>query len=335
MAKYIIANNNITFFHNGRPVSVQKGSTQYAKVLKAFDLPADKQDQAIADILDAPIIEMKKAKAAGFEFSNEGIKVGGELVPAVLANKVNRLREEGLPFNLFLNFWANLKQNPSFTVINDTGFLDFLEYKELPITEDGCFLAYKGLDEKYWSIRGNTATKVLKGKTNAGGHIYNGIGESILVERSSVDDNRNNTCSFGVHVGSLDYAKGWARGKVVVVKINPKHVVSVPTDCSCQKLRCCGYDVISEFVQEITVAATTSKGEAIVDESQADLSAFEKRIQAYLDKKYSQGENYVTISQIRNSFSPDYPDKKRVLAALNSLGYVWRTEIGGKEYVEL
>lgn len=332
--KYIVSKNNITFFHNGRPVNVQKGTSQYAKILKAFDLPEREQDEAIVQILDAPIIEMKKAKAAGFEFTSQGIKVDGEFVPTVLANKVNRLREEGLPFNLFLNFWANLKQNPSFTVINDTGFLDFLEYKELPITEDGCFLAYKGLDKNYWSIKGNLETKVLKGKTDAYGHIFNGIGETILVERSSVDDNRNNTCSYGVHVGSLDYAKGWAQGKVVVVKVNPKHVVSVPTDCSCQKLRCCGYEVISEFVQEITAAATTEKGEEIVDKSRQDLDAFTQRVKNYLSKKAKQGHDGVLMVQIRNSFSPEYPDKKRILAAVESLGYIW-TGTDGKERVLL
>jgi hypothetical protein len=217
-----------------------------------------------------------------------------------------------------------------------TELYDFLAYKELPITEDGCFLAYRGLQANFYSKRGNKNTKVLKGKVNSAGQIYNGVGEEIEIQRNNVDDNRDMTCSVGVHAGSFDYAKDWNDGKLVVVKINPKDVVSVPRDYNCQKLRCCAYVVVSEVEEEIVTPATTSKGEAIVDESQASLSAFEKRIQAYLDKKYSQGENYVTISQIRNSFSPDYPDKKRVLAALNSLGYVWRRiEFDGKEYVEL
>lgn len=333
MAKYIVAKNNITFFHNGRPVNVQKGSTQYAKVLKAFDLPESEQDAAIAEILDAPKFETKIAEKEGFSFVGGNVFVDGEALPQVLVDKINSLKNEGLPITLFLNFWRNLRLNPSSSSVNE--LYDFLAYKELPITEDGCFLAYRGLQSDFYSKHGNLNTKVLKGKVNARGQIYNGVGEEIEIQRNNVDDNRDIGCSVGVHAGSYSYAQDWSNGKLVVVKINPKDVVSVPKDCSFQKLRCCAYVVVSEVKEEIAAPATTSKGEAIVDESQADLSAFEKRIQSYLDKKINQGHDYVSVSQIRNSFSPDYPDKKRVLAALNALGYVWRTDVGGKEYVEI
>ena len=47
----------------------------------------------------------------------------------------------------------------------------FLEVKELPLTTDGCFLAYRGLRSDYYSRQGNTKTKVLKGKVDEHGHI--------------------------------------------------------------------------------------------------------------------------------------------------------------------
>ena len=40
----------------------------------------------------------------------------------------------------------------------------------------------------------------------------------------------------------------FARGKVVIVKVNPKDVVSVPHDCNCQKLRTCAYTVVAEHI---------------------------------------------------------------------------------------
>ena len=33
----------------------------------------------------------------------------------------------------------------------------------------------------------------------------------------------------------------------MIVRFNPKDAVSVPTDCECQKLRVCKYEVIGEF----------------------------------------------------------------------------------------
>ena len=35
--------------------------------------------------------------------------------------------------------------------------------------------------------------------------------------------------------------------RVVIVKVNPKDVVSVPTDCECQKVRTCEYQVIADY----------------------------------------------------------------------------------------
>jgi hypothetical protein len=48
-------------------------------------------------------------------------------------------------------------------------------------------------------------------------------------------------------LGSHEYANSFkGSGRMLVVKINPKDVVSVPGDCSHQKLRTCRYEVIAE-----------------------------------------------------------------------------------------
>jgi hypothetical protein len=67
--------------------------------------------------------------------------------------------------------------------------------------------------------------------------------------RNKVDDNKEVGCSYGFHAGTLEYARGFrpCNGKLVVVEINPADVVSIPTDCECQKLRTCKYKVHSEY----------------------------------------------------------------------------------------
>ena len=114
----------------------------------------------------------------------------------------------------------------------------FLSYKSLPNDEDGMVLGYKGVQGDYWSQTGNADTLVLQGKTNGRHQIFNGVGETIEVARRCVDDNKDNHCSFGLHVGSYDYANNWAGedGKLLVVKFDPCDAVSVPTDCDFQ---CC------------------------------------------------------------------------------------------------
>jgi anti-sigma regulatory factor (Ser/Thr protein kinase) len=173
-----------------------------------------------------------------------------------------------------------------------------------------------------------------KDNNSIGGY---GIGEVIELERNSVDDHRANTCSFGAHVGALEYAKDFARNKLVVVKVNPKDVVSVPTDYGCQKCRVTGYTVLGEFETKITAPATKSDGKVLLNKDKQDDEVFKTRISNYLIKKANAGEGYVTVKQIQSIFSPKTPDKTRVLAAVKDLGYFYATnKFGdGKLWIEL
>jgi len=291
---------------------------QYAKILEKFDLPEDEQDAAIRQVIQKT---SPNAEKNGFKISPESVTYLGEELPESLADKVRDIHEEGLPLSLFEKFWENLQLNPSSSSVRE--LYEFLSYKELPLTEDGCFLAYKGLDSDFWSISGNKETKVINGEVNSSGNIFNGVGEKIEVRRWDVDDNRDNHCSFGLHVGSLDYARGFSQGTVVVVKINPKDVVSVPNDCNCQKCRVSAYEVVSIFEQEITAPVVDADNNPIEDESNANRSEFIDRVERYLETKHEKGFDKVSIRSIRNSFSPEYPDLNRVLDALETLGYFW------------
>lgn len=318
--KYIVNAAGIVFFYQGKPLKIEKSSVQYSRIIRAFDLPLDKQDVAIANILNEKSGEFERD---GFKVTEEKVIYNGETLPSALADKIRSIVAEGLPLSLFGKFWENLQENPSSSSVRE--LYDFLAYKELPITEDGCFLAYKGLTDDYWSISGNTKTKVVKGNVNFTGQIYNGVKEKIEVRRFDVDDNRDHHCSFGLHVGSLDYAKSFSRGgKIVVVKVNPKDVVSVPKDYNCQKCRVSAYTVVSDFEKEISASVTDENAIQIESEERKEYSEFALRIDDYLHKKGLQGFDTVSVRSIQNSFSPEYPSRMRVLDAVSSLGYIWK-----------
>lgn len=315
---YIINNAGIVLFLDNKPVKFEKGSSQYAKIIEAFDLPENQQEAAIRKTLENAAERVEKN---GFKISPEEVSYKGETLPKALADKVRSIHREGLPLNLFEKFWQNLQDNPSSSSVNE--LYEFLAYKELPITEDGCFLAYKGLESNLWSISGNKETKVVKGVVDESGRILNSIGAEIEVKRRDVDDNRDHHCSFGLHVGSLDYARGFAQGAVVVVKVNPKDVVSVPKDYSCQKCRVSAYKVASVFEQEIKAPVVDESNEPVQNETVQKRSEFVERVDRYLDGAKKKGYSSVNIRKIQNSFSPEYPSKNRVLEALDDLGYFW------------
>ena len=68
------------------------------------------------------------------------------------------------------------------------------------------------------------------------GSFDNSVGSTVEVDRTNVDNNRNNGCSHGLHVGSLNYVKDYGddnngdqfreglnntRENLIVIRINP------------------------------------------------------------------------------------------------------------------
>lgn len=240
---YIVTSNAITVIWEGRPYTVNTDNPNYTG-LKNTLLNAEYEN--IGRYLD-----IKKHIE---DFSHGSIKVVSEKVyygnyelkGFVIDKLLEFLRSGAKDAQPILNFIEKLMFNPSKNSVDQ--LYTFLSYKTLPLTETGNVIGYKGVAADYYSKMGNKNTIVITGKVNAGGHILNKVGETCEVARNSVDDNKDNHCSYGLHVGSFDYAKDWAgnKGHVMMVEFNPSDAVSVPTDCNFQKLRVCKYKVIGE-----------------------------------------------------------------------------------------
>ncbi len=180
-------------------------------------------------------------KNTGVVVENGSVKYNGEYLHGVIVDRIIGFVDDGLPVDAMILFLKNLLSNPSKRAVDE--LYGFLEHESLPITEDGCFLAYK-------TVRGNYKDKYS-------GRFDNTPGQVLEMPRNKVDDNANQTCSHGFHVGALEYAgpSGWYNNsrsdKVVIVKVNPRDAVSVPTDHSAQKLRVCKYEVVSDYADAL------------------------------------------------------------------------------------
>lgn len=164
-----------------------------------------------------------------------------EVLHNVVTDKIISLSERGRNPQSMINFLENLMENPSRRAVNE--LYNFLKHQKLPITEDGCFVAYKSVKSDWYDK--------YTGKT-----FVNKPGEVVEIRRNLVDDDKDQTCSYGLHVGALEYAGpgGWynqSSDRVVLVKVNPCDAVSVPRDANGQKLRVCKYEVIGEYEQEL------------------------------------------------------------------------------------
>lgn len=77
-------------------------------------------------------------------------------------------------------------------------------------------------------------------------HTYrvpNDLGNIVEMPRWMVDNNRNVTCSQGLHVGAWDYVRCFSGDTILKVRVHPRDVVSVPTDYNDMKMRSSRYEV--------------------------------------------------------------------------------------------
>lgn len=152
----------------------------------------------------------------------------GEMLPEDLTKRMSGMMEEGFDALPLERFWNNLRQNPSERA--KQLLWNFLAHQGHALTEDGCFIGYRGVRTDF--------------KDKHTGTFDNSPGSVCKMDRDKCDPNPNNTCSKGLHVGSYDYASGF--GPVVVeVKVNPMNVVSVPVDYNGQKMRVCEFQVLN------------------------------------------------------------------------------------------
>ena len=157
-------------------------------------------------------------------------------VKGSVVNRIISMMREGFDAQPVISFLERLMQNPSKRAVDE--LYGFLEATSLPITEDGHFLAYKKVTSSYRDFYT--------------GKMDNSIGQVLEMSRNQVDDNRDQTCSYGLHFCSLSYLPHYhgGDGRVVIVKIDPADVVSIPSDYNNAKGRACRYEIIGEYEGE-------------------------------------------------------------------------------------
>ncbi|MDB4311840.1 hypothetical protein N9937_00280 [bacterium] len=228
--QYIVTPLSVIVVVDGTPISMDSTNPTYKGVVDAI---TTEDWERVNVLMDTPkaIEEYTQGKITvkDGEVFYQGFLVNNTLTRYILDGlSTGKIQE-----NVF-NFLENLMANPSKDAVNE--LWEFLDKTSLPITEDGHFLAYKKVREDY-----------TDGYT---GKIDNSVGCTPSMPRSMVDSNRKNDCSIGFHFCSEDYLTNTIGGsKLMVVKINPADVVSIP-ESNVAKGRCWTYEVIEEIDRE-------------------------------------------------------------------------------------
>lgn len=260
---------NITVFVDGEMyVADSNHNPNFQEIIQKVLLG----DESVVDLFD-----LERAVSKRFEKLSERVAVrngdiyfDGSVVNDVLAQQVLRFLDDGVDdWQPLVLFWENLAQNPNphsreqlYRWLNDRNF---------QISKNGNIVGFKGVkvgaDGTYLSIHAGPA---IVDDVEMNGYIPNAIGSIIEMPRDDVQFDSAVGCSTGLHVGTYSYAKGFAQGAVLTVSVNPRDVVSVPTDCNDEKLRVCRYKVVNNTPVEWSGSVSDVEDEEYDDEGYED-----------------------------------------------------------------
>lgn len=226
----------LNIFTNGKSYTINTDHVCYGKVLELVR-SVDFNNSSFASKLDSLLNYQKSI----MEFSDGVVKVdlanakvwynNTEFNDEGLCRRILDFMREGQDFSHLIKFLHNMCKNPSYHSV--TQLFKFLSKKGFPLTNNGTFLAYKGVSHEYKDLWTHS--------------VDNNVGSVVELPRFQVCDDHDKPCAAGLHAGTAGYALQYCsgRGRVVLVEVNPADVVSVP-NCETEKLRCCRYKVVAD-----------------------------------------------------------------------------------------
>ncbi|AJT60958.1 RIIB lysis inhibitor [Vibrio phage ValKK3] len=229
---YVITPVNVSFTYHGEAYSADITAPNYSKIVAAL---IDGDGALAVELLDvAKGLEefmLGNVVVKGGVVKYKDLDIDGGMTGRILEAMENGDKTQ---VTKLVKFFENLIENPSRRAVEE--LYGFLEAADIELTDDGHFLAYKKIRDNYKDIHSNK--------------MCNKPGTRVWMLRHQVNDNKDQTCSAGLHVcskGYLPHFGGAAGNRVVLCKVNPRDVVSVPSDYNNTKLRCSEYLVLKEL----------------------------------------------------------------------------------------
>lgn len=234
MLSFTIGKSSMSIFLDGKFYSIDDSHPNYTLIRTELAKPAAERDvDSIRENIS--VREFVVRATHGKVVVSDGlITYDGAPVDNYMTRRMLDLLVEGFDIDPWVRFMDNVCANPAGYVRDE--LYEWMEKAEMPITPDGCFLAFKKVRKDY--------TDCHTGKFD------HSPGSIIEMDRDMCDPNRHNHCSTGFHFCSVNYLSSFGGERVVIVKINPADVTSIPSDYDFTKGRCCRYEVVAELTKQ-------------------------------------------------------------------------------------
>lgn len=280
---WIYSGNSIALNYEGKAVLV----TGSDKVEPLLDLLKDKNFEEVYQRHFAPPKTfVDRFSDRKVELKDGFVYVDGKVVSGLLNTRLLQYINKDLPIKPLVAFWRRIQKNPSNQAI--LRLFECLDHNHHPISEDGRFLAWKRVCADFKDLRTRS--------------MDNSPGKVVAIERNQVDENMDNTCSYGLHVASYDYAAktyqqfySGTRSVLLEVLVDPADVVAIPRDYNNQKMRVCKYEVVRTCEDQRKDVLVNSYGESVdlndyEDDNQGLEDFYDDVEESESDSGYNYGE---------------------------------------------
>ena len=244
--KYTVTSREISFVFQGTSFNIPKNNENYSEIYQAvvendhvvLDGLVTSQ-QKLTENIKTVVSTLNEDDASNIHikivdktiYCNNKIFKGlasMEFIKYVAENNTRMISQ-------FKRFMFNCSLNPSNASVEE--LYDFVVKNRLKVTPAGTILLYKWVNNKYHDCRT--------------GNFNNTPGLTIKMDRKKVNPNRHETCSNGLHLCSYKYGKFGDR--LLLVELDPKNSVSIPSDYGQSKMRCCEYTSLMDITEFVSV----------------------------------------------------------------------------------
>lgn len=238
---------NITVVVDGEMLVADDQHPLFDEIVEA----ALANDESVVDLFDtsrraAAVLENLSDRV---QVANSRVWVDQTEVDDVFADLLIDLLDDGTEdYQPYVNFLEKVYSNTSEGIRENLS--RWLKAEQFSILPNGNILGYRGLNTNYTSKHAGPG--IVNG-VQVNGHLDNSVGNVIELPAHLVEENAAVGCASGLHVGTHNYANGWAGygGVVVSVEVDPRHVRSVPYECESQKMRVSKYKVLDTITQKV------------------------------------------------------------------------------------
>lgn len=162
------------------PKTISSSSPHFAGLVEAIKSENYRSSEEVRRLFDLAQA-VKKFSEGNVTIEGDVVRFKGHEIKNSVSDRILSFMSQGLPWQPLARFLENLMANPSKRAVDY--LYNFLEYGNLAITDDGCFLAYKAVRDDY--------------KDKYSGKFLNIPGTVLEMPRNQVCDNPDQGCSYG------------------------------------------------------------------------------------------------------------------------------------------